>query len=539
MERLMLHPIDSLRAAAAPRPDLLLAMLSASLRSAALCAAACVGLTASHVAAEQQPAPAPAPQAASSAPASAAAAAAPAAPSAAPPAPAPTAAPAAPRDQGSDSFDLARALAEGSEAMTADQVAALAVKTAPSMAKAEAVNEQARKAASQAMVAVYPRVDFTAQYTRLSPPPTVHIKIPFPNPAMPQDVTLQKPVVDQYLLQARVSYPVSDLFFAILPRYRAAQENIKAQELNERAQAQTVALQAREAFYNYARARAALMVARSGLAQAEAQMHDVESLVHAGTLARVEHMRAQAQVAAARVAVARSQGSVAVARTALRSLLHRDGEQDIAVAEDLSSPLPALTENKDQLLQSAFHNRSELHALETMTGVQAHNIDAANANKLPKFSIAGSSELGNPNQRATSYAHHWTGTWELMAMLTWSPNDFAVGNASADQVRAQRAQTLADMEALEDALRREVSQSYEDYQAAREAMDAAQVGINAAEESYRVRREQFRAGAAVATDVVMAEGDLNRARLDLVNAAIDLRIAHARLQRAVERGQQS
>ncbi|KAF0166033.1 MAG: hypothetical protein FD160_4065, partial [Caulobacteraceae bacterium] len=67
------------------------------------------------------------------------------------------------------------------------------------------------------------------------------------------------------------------------------------------------------------------------------------------------------------------------------------------------------------------------------------------------------------------------------------------------------------------------------------ALEAAKVGITAAEESYRVRREQFRAGAAVATDVVYAEADLRRARLELVNAAIDIRIARARLNRALER----
>jgi outer membrane protein TolC len=94
---------------------------------------------------------------------------------------------------------------------------------------------------------------------------------------------------------------------------------------------------------------------------------------------------------------------------------------------------------------------------------------------------------------------------------------------------------LADIAALEDAVRLEVSRAYEDYQAAREAMSSALTEIGASEESYRVRREQFRAGAAVATDVIIAEGDLNRARLDLINASIDLRIARARLTRAVER----
>ncbi len=468
--------------------------------------------------------------------------AAPAAPAAAAPTPAAAAQAATPGtqiDNGTDTFDLSRALAEGAESMDADQAAALAVKTAPSIAKAEAASEQARKAAAQAEVALYPRLDLMAQYTRLSPPPPLSFQFTGPNPMTGMlsttTITVTPGLVDQFLLQARVSYPLTDLFFKILPSYKAAKERTKAQELNARAQAQTVALHAREAFYNYARARAALLVARSGLGQAEAQQHDTESLVRAGTLARVEQMRAEAQVASARVAVARAQGAVAVARTALRSLLHREGEQDIAVAEDLSQPLPALTDTKDQLLQTAFKNRSEIRAFEAMTGAYDKSRDAANADKLPKLSVAWTGDYADPNQRATSYEKKFTPTWMATAMLTWSPNDYFSSDASASQAEAQRAQTQSDMDALEDALRQEVSQAYEDYLAAREAMDAAQVGISAAEESYRVRREQFRAGAAVSTDVVMAEADLTRARLDLVNAAIDLRIARARLDRAVER----
>jgi outer membrane protein TolC len=49
-----------------------------------------------------------------------------------------------------------------------------------------------------------------------------------------------------------------------------------------------------------------------------------------------------------------------------------------------------------------------------------------------------------------------------------------------------------------------------------------------------VRREQFRAGSVVATEVIQAETELRRARLELISAAIDTRIASARLDRAVE-----
>jgi outer membrane protein TolC len=427
------------------------------------------------------------------------------------------------------------ALQQGVEPMSSDDAAAQAVRTAPSVAKAEAASEQARKAASEALVAVYPRLDMTGQYTHLSQPP--RIAYPFPNPVtgVLTPVTFPLPLTDQYLLQARVQFPVSDLFLQLMPRYRAAKENVRAQEFTARAQQFTVALQAREAYFNYARARAALVVARFGLAQTQAQLKDTASLVQAGTVARVEQMRAEANVAASQVAVARATGAVAVARTAFRTLLHRAGDQDVALMEDFGAPLPPLVASQDAILQTAFRNRSELRALETVADVQNRNMRAQENGELPKLSIGGNAEVGNPNQRANQSVRQWQGTWAVLGILSWSPNDFARSGAAADQIGAQRAQTLADMAALEDALRTEVSQAYEDYQSAQQAMEAAMTGIRAAEETYRVRREQYRAGAAVATDVVIAENDLNRARLELVNAVIDMHIARARLDRATER----
>ena len=232
-----------------------------------------------------------------------------------------------------------------------------------------------------------------------------------------------------------MSYPVSDVFLSILPRYDAAQKLVEVQRYNARVQANTVALNAREAFYNYARTRATLLVARSALAQTEAQLKDTQSLVAAGTVARVEQMRAEANVASARVAVARAEGSVAVARTAIRTLLHRPGDQDIAMTEDFAQMLPALTQTKDQLLDTAVQNRSELHSLAAMLESQAKNIRANDGDKLPKLGIAAVGDLGNPNSRATSFERKWVGTWAVLGTLRWSPNDFVAAAARADQSR--------------------------------------------------------------------------------------------------------
>lgn len=468
----------------------------------------------------------------------------PATPTAVPAAPAaPAAAPGKVDAPAEGEFDLTSVLRAGSETMNADQAAARAVQTAPSVARAKADSEKAREGASQAQVAVWPRLDLQASYTRLSvhaAPEFGTVEGEFTLPGQPAPVPYMaqirglEAIPDIFQLQATLTYPVSDLFFQIIPRHKAASEIVDAQVLTGKAEEHTVALAARESFYNYARARATLEVARSSLAASQAQQRDVKSLVAAGTLAKVELMRADAGVATASVAVARAEGGVAVARTALRSLLHAEGESDVGIGEELNTPLPAMTDTKQALLERAFKNRSELAALRVMLRVQERTRDANAAEGYPKLGINGTAELSNPNQRVDPTHREFKPSWQASAVLSWSPNDYAASRGRAGQAGADRESTFAQIAQLEDALRAEVSQAYEDYLAAGHAMEAALTGIAAAEESYRVRREQFRAGAAVATDVVDAEAELRRARLELVNAAIDVRIARARLDRAVE-----
>jgi len=66
-------------------------------------------------------------------------------------------------------LDLERVLRGEGRGLTADEVAARALETAPSIEQGRAVLQQARSGASQAYLAFFPRLDLTARYTRLSP----------------------------------------------------------------------------------------------------------------------------------------------------------------------------------------------------------------------------------------------------------------------------------------------------------------------------------------------------------------------------------
>ena len=461
----------------------------------------------------------------------------------------PSAAAAAPQAAQQDTFNLSEAL-KGGEPLTSVQAAERALKTAPSLAKVEANAQRAELAAEMANISLYPKLDLEARYTRVS-----HVDSPetfkqlftsldsiarelnrvsgMMNAQSPgtEGIRLQD---NQGLLQARLSWPVSAVFLAVIPRHEALVKAAESQRLQMFVERQTIKLRTRESYYNYARARAALMVAKAALAQAEAHRKDSEALVSAGSIARVELMRAEAQVASAKVAQARADNAVAIARSALFTLVHVEGTNDITVSENLEEELPLGAEGEDAIYKRALERRSELRALRTLVQSQEKQLSAAKGAQLPVIAIGGTAEVANPNQRYFGSYNEWKGTWAAYASLIWTPTDTWSAAKQADQTRADLAATEADLRSLADALRVEVAQAYNGFASAHVALDAARAGIAAAEESYRVRREQFRAGAAIAVDVIDSEAQLRQARLDLVNTLIDLRVAKARLDRALE-----
>jgi len=70
---------------------------------------------------------------------------------------------------------------------------------------------------------------------------------------------------------------------------------------------------------------------------------------------------------------------------------------------------------------------------------------------------------------------------------------------------------------------------------ARVAEQTTARGLAAAEESYRTRRLLFQNGRATTVELLDAETELTRARLEAIGARIDGRVAEVRLAYAVGR----
>lgn len=452
-----------------------------------------------------------------------------------------------------DAFDLQAALAEGPP-MTADRAASIALESSPSIERARALSRMSEAAVSRARAAMLPRLELSARYAHVDGFPDGEIAIGGDPDALAAarmladrvsdpaartlwlgtleqqsggNVTLSIPR-DQIAFGARLTWPVSDLFFAMLPALESAEAGVRARELSLRASEAEVALRAREAFYQLARARGGLAVARQAHVQAEAQRARIDAAVSAGLLTEADRLSADARVAAAEQAIAMAEAGVEVADAALRAVLGADEGPVYGIGEPLEEAGEA-PPSAAALISRALARRPEILALRESLGAQRAAARASDASGYPHLALFAGADYASPNRYVIPPSQDFSPSWEVGAVLSWAPNDALTAAHRGEELAAQLAASEADLAQLERAIRLEVRRSHATLAAARRSVESARAALTAAEAAYASREAQLRAGDATTADLFAAESDLNRARLALLDATIDLHLARARL----------
>jgi outer membrane protein len=410
--------------------------------------------------------------------------------------------------------------------LTSAQAVTRIVATSPDLDRTKTLLLDAKGGAMQAMSGLVPRLELLGRYSRLSPVDNPTYDIPGLGPLTFPSLT------QQLASDATLMYSFTDSLAEALPAYRAAKKNEVAAGYQIEAERNNVAFAARQAYYEFARAEAGLGVANFALEAAESQRKETESLVQAGSAARVDLLRVEAQQEAARVAVERAKFGLQVTTRALQALMHTD--ELPTLGEDLSGPVADVpAESEEALKERAFRDRPDLLALRTYIEASKHQLRSAIGGRMPDLLIRGSAQYSNPNLRVIPQLDGFEATWEAGAVIRWSPNDTVRAQGRAKQLQAELQRAHADVISLQDLIRVEVAEGYHGLLASRSAMESARLGLNAAREGYRVTREQLQAGVVNTTTLLQAQAELIRAQVDVVDSAIGLRVATAQLRRAI------
>jgi outer membrane protein TolC len=261
---------------------------------------------------------------------------------------------------------------------------------------------------------------------------------------------------------------------------------------------------------------------------------DARARLNAGLVPPNEVASAEAQAARQRMLLVEARNVRDVTAEDLARLVGAAPGQAIeplAALEDAAAPVAA----RDVLAAEARQQRAERRLLEQRVEVAGANRSAAEAGRRPQVAVAGGVDYARPNPRIFPRAGVWDDSWDAGVSVSWPLWDG--GRAAADVAQATHQGEAARQRLLEfdRGLSVEVTQRSLEIASGQAAVAAAEEAIRAATEARRVVGERFRAGVIAQSEVLDADLALVQVQLDRTRALANVRLAEARLDRAIGR----
>ena len=292
-----------------------------------------------------------------------------------------------------------------------------------------------------------------------------------------------------------------------------------------------VVFAAEVAYFNVLRAVNLQGVRRETLRQREALQRQAQAFFDAGLKARIDVVRAEANLYQARADAAGAEHEVHNARLILLNRMGIDGPVDfeLAGAPDVVEAAGTL----EDWLHEADEKHPDLEALRLQLAAARNSRLAASRGSNP--SITANGNLG------------WTGTDELPADRSWSVGaQLTVPVFNGHLTRQQTAEAEAGVASAEFTLkdrrreiRLQVEQADQAMQDALEQLAASEKAREAFAENLRLATGRYAAGAADIIEMVDAQVQMTTAETNLVKARFDQATALAALYFALGRLPQS
>lgn len=430
---------------------------------------------------------------------------------------------------------------------TADVVGARARKTSFDVASKQASLRAAEARVASAVVAFFPRLSGTGSYTRYqdlaqpslgtlvepaTPVPPGPISPTTPLAAVPLAFTIP---LNYWLFQATLTVPLSDYVLRLSQQHAAASRNADAARFDKLASEAEAYSDGRIAFYQYVKAVAQRDVLVQARAVASAHLQDAQNLFRVGRGSNADVLAADANVAAAQLAIDQATEMVGVTEEQLRLAAHAPPNESVSVGEDVITALPQGVYDLVTLKQEAAASRPEIRALLLRAGAEDQAAAVARAAQWPSLAAFGDYVYASPSPRIFVPEERFRGFWDAGLRVTWAMNDVFTGAAAGADGDARALELRAESARLRDAIYAEVTQAVLAMRTADSSVESSAPQLRAAEEAYRARRDLFRLGKGTSVELADAEANLFRARLTVISARVDQRIARIRIEHATGR----
>jgi outer membrane protein TolC len=319
---------------------------------------------------------------------------------------------------------------------------------------------------------------------------------------------------------------------------RAAKAESAATALDLAAARGDLKLEVTRAFWALVTSREAARVVGEALKRVDAQLGDVKSRFDAGFVPPNDVLTVETQRARQHFLLLEAQNQVLLAEAELARLVDAPDGASLtldAALDDAAGPVAAATTDVAALAGEARASRKDRAALETRIQSAVEREAAAAAGRLPTVAIVSGADYARPNPRLFPRQAAWKPSWDVGVNVSWNAWDGGRTKADLAETRALTTAIRERLAEYDTQLSLEVRQRTIDLASARAQLEPARQEIVSATEARRVVEERFTAGVATTTDLLDAQVALLQAELDRTRALAAIKLALARLDRALGR----
>ncbi len=331
---------------------------------------------------------------------------------------------------------------------------------------------------------------------------------------------------DDWMAGLRVRYTLFDSGER-RAQYRSALARQGVAEEEKARITQDLVLGVYQGFYGVAAAMETFTVAEKNLNRAKDHLRLAKERNAVGAVSRADVLRVQVETSNAELALVRAESLIQISKGSLNTIMGLAVESPLALeikGEEIISPD---FRNLSKALDQAIRNRPEIKAAKKRIEALKGGVEAAKSAFGPKVRAEGSY-----GRRDTDFFPQ-DEEWLAGVSIEWPLFTGFYRQHHLARTKVEVLKEEAETKQLLLKVRQEVWTAHNKFKEAYEAVQATKVLVQDAQESMRLAKERYEAGAGTVTDLLDSQTALARALASQVEAGWDYHTARAVFKRSI------
>jgi TolC family type I secretion outer membrane protein len=413
--------------------------------------------------------------------------------------------------------EAAGAIGKG-ETLTLERCVRIALENHPSIIAGTHAVGAAESRIGQARSNYYPQVTLSSGYTRYS------------SVADPTNTALSQYTGTASLTQSIYEFGRTWNQVTIEQRFRDAARS------DLRDTANLVVFNVKGAYYNVIQSQKTVEVLADTVKSFERHLEQAKAFFETGVRSKFDVTKAEVDLSNARLNLIRAENSLRIARVTLNNAMGVPDAPEYGIVDSL--PFAKYDVTFEDAVQRAYANRPDLLALLARKEAADESVSLVKKGYLPVLS-GTASYIWEESRDFQSETRFWSpgltekSGWSAGVTLTFPLFSGFLTSYQLREARENFNVTKANEESLRQVVLLDVQQAYLNLHEAEERVGVNELTVKQAEESYEIAKGRYEAGVGDIIEETDALVALRNARLGLIAAQADYKVAEAALKRAM------